>query len=103
DRGIHDVRVGFDHVRSHAFVDGAHEWGEPGFELHRPTDPRHELRNGHRFPPRFSSNMLALAQRNVAQRARANRSSSLTRRSVSPCSWVYWSSASIDGRFGSMP
>src|SRR5215475_12988973 len=28
----------------------------------------------------------------------ANSSSSVTRRSVSPCSWVYWSSASIDGR-----
>src|SRR5262245_5902771 len=33
----------------------------------------------------------------------ANNSSSFTRRSVSPCSWVYWSPASIVARFGSMP
>ena len=35
--------------------------------------------------------------------AGANNSSSLTRRSVRPCSWVYCSSASMVGRFCSMP
>jgi hypothetical protein len=47
DRGIDHLGVGFDHVRSDALVDRAHERREAGFELNRPTDPRHQLRYGH--------------------------------------------------------
>ena len=108
DRGIDHLGVGLDDLRGHGVVDGAYERRQAGFEYHRPADPRHQLRYGHRF-------FLALLgfetfytcwpsligmSRSVLG---ANSSSSLTRRSVSPCSWVYWSSASIVGRFASMP
>src|SRR5262249_24494390 len=108
DRSIDDFGVGLDDLRGHGFVDGAHERREAGFEFHRPADPRHQLRYGHRFLlDLLSSGTFYTCWPSIIGMSRsvlgANSSSSLTRRSVSPCSWVYWSSASIVGRFASMP
>ena len=57
DRGVDDLGVGLDDLRGHGLVDRTHERREAGFELHRPADPRHQLRYGHRCP-RFWSRLF---------------------------------------------
>src|SRR4051812_15609585 len=105
DRGIDHLGVGFDHVRGDALVGGTYERRQPGVELGRPSDPGHQLWYGHRRTLLNSCYLTCWPSLSGMSRSvlGANSSSSLTRRSVRPCSCVYWSSASIEGRFGSMP
>ena len=54
DGGIDDLGVGFDHVRGDGLVGRDNERRERGLELGGPSDPRHQLRYGHRAPPQPS-------------------------------------------------
>src|SRR5262249_23246059 len=98
DGGIHDFGIGLGDLRRDSLVDRAYQRRVCGLELGGAPDPWHELRNAHRCPPLYCClsytccpSLSGMSRRVLG----ANSSSSFTRRSANPCSWVYCSSASM--------